>query len=141
MLNPEAWLITAVVAGISTVSPRKIPSRRTALVRPRRIEHGVTKETSWACPHRGQLEVEKIKEIATEKHCTPAQLALAWLLTQGRDVVPIPGTKRRDRLEENLRAIEISLSDNELRRIEEATPLGAAAEARYPEAIMHTINR
>jgi len=85
--------------------------------------------------------VEKVKEIAAEKHCTPAQLALTWLLAQGEDIVPIPGTKRRDRLEENLRAIEIELSDDDLRRVEEVAPLGAAAGARYPEAIMHTVNR
>ena len=85
--------------------------------------------------------VEKVKEIAAEKNCTPAQLALSWLLAQGEDIVPIPGTKRRERLAENLRAIEIELNDNDMRRIEEIAPLGAAAGARYPEAIMHTVNR
>ncbi len=85
--------------------------------------------------------VEKAKEIATEKNCTPAQLALAWLLAQGEDIVPIPGTKRRERLEENSQAVEIELSDDELRRIEEAAPLGAAVGAHYPEALMHTVNR
>jgi aryl-alcohol dehydrogenase-like predicted oxidoreductase len=85
--------------------------------------------------------MEKVKEIAAEKHCTPAQLALAWLLAQGEDIVPIPGTKRRDRLEENLQAIEIELSDDDVRRIEEVAPLGAATGTRYPEAIMHTVNR
>jgi aryl-alcohol dehydrogenase-like predicted oxidoreductase len=85
--------------------------------------------------------VEKVKEIASEKNCTPAQLALAWLLAQGEDIVPIPGTKRRERLEENLQAIEIKLSSDDLRRIDEAAPLGAASGARYPEAIMHTVNR
>jgi aryl-alcohol dehydrogenase-like predicted oxidoreductase len=85
--------------------------------------------------------VDKVKEIAKEKACTPAQLALAWLLAQGEDVIPIPGTKRRERLEENLQAVEIELSDDELRRIEEAAPLGVAAGTRYPEAMMHTVNR
>ncbi|MEC4814617.1 MAG: aldo/keto reductase [Scytonema sp. PMC 1069.18] len=85
--------------------------------------------------------VEKIKEIATEKNCTPAQLALAWLLAQGEDIVPIPGTKRRERLEENLQAIDIELSEDELRQIEEIAPIGAAAGTRYPEAIMDTVNR
>jgi aryl-alcohol dehydrogenase-like predicted oxidoreductase len=85
--------------------------------------------------------VEKVKEIAAEKNCTPAQLALAWLLAQGEDIVPIPGTKRRERLEENLQAIEIELSSDDLRQIDEAAPLGAAAGTRYPEAIMHTVNR
>jgi len=85
--------------------------------------------------------VEKVKEIAAEKNCTPAQLALAWLLAQGEDVVPIPGTKRRERLEENVRAVEINLSHEDLQRIAEIAPLGAAAGTRYPEAIMHTVNR
>ncbi|MBW4624912.1 MAG: aldo/keto reductase [Brasilonema octagenarum HA4186-MV1] len=85
--------------------------------------------------------VKKIKEIATEKKCTPAQLALAWLLAQGEDIVPIPGTKRRERLEENLQAINIELNDDDLRRIEEVAPMGAAAGTRYPDAFMHTVNR
>jgi aryl-alcohol dehydrogenase-like predicted oxidoreductase len=85
--------------------------------------------------------VEKVKEIAREKVCTPAQLALAWLLAQGEDVIPIPGTKRRERLEENLRAVEIELSSEDLRRIDEAVPRGATAGTRYPEAMMHTVNR
>jgi aryl-alcohol dehydrogenase-like predicted oxidoreductase len=83
----------------------------------------------------------KIGEIAEEKKCTPAQLALAWLLAQGRDIVPIPGTKRRDRLEENLRALEIQLSEDDLRRIAEAAPVGVATGTRYPEALMNTVNR
>lgn len=85
--------------------------------------------------------VESVKEIATEKNCTPAQLALAWLLAQGEDIVPIPGTKRRERLEENLQAVEVELSTSDLRRIEEVAPLGVAAGTRYPEAVMHTVNR
>ncbi|MGL5879535.1 MAG: aldo/keto reductase [Xenococcaceae cyanobacterium] len=84
--------------------------------------------------------VEQVKEIATEKNCTPGQLALAWLLAHGEDIVPIPGTKKRDRLEENAKAIEIELSDDDLRRIEEIVPLGIAAGTRYPEAMMHTVN-
>lgn len=84
--------------------------------------------------------VEKVKEIATQKNCTPAQLALAWLLAQGEDIVPIPGTKQRERLEENLQAIEVELSEDDLRRIEESAPLGVAAGTRYPEALMHTVN-
>jgi len=90
--------------------------------------------------HNLQL-VEKIREIAKEKDCTPAQLALAWLLAQGEDIIPIPGTKRRERLEENLRALEIELSRDNLRRIDEAAPPGFAAGTRYPEAAMHTVNR
>ncbi|HYA88811.1 MAG TPA: aldo/keto reductase [Nitrospirota bacterium] len=85
--------------------------------------------------------VEKIQVIAKEKKCTPAQLALAWLLAQGEDVIPIPGTKRRERLEENLRALEIELSKDDLRCIDEAAPQGCAAGTRYPEPVMHTVNR
>lgn len=85
--------------------------------------------------------VEKLAEIAKEKDCTTPQLALAWLLAQGEDIIPIPGTKRRERLEENLKAIDIELSKEDLQRINEAAPVGAAAGTRYPEAIMHTVNR
>ncbi|HEV2289022.1 MAG TPA: aldo/keto reductase [Candidatus Acidoferrales bacterium] len=80
--------------------------------------------------------VERIHEIAKEKHCQPSQLALAWVLAQGRDIVPIPGTKRRAYLEENLKAIEIELSASDLARIEEAAPRGAATGPRYmPDAL------
>jgi aryl-alcohol dehydrogenase-like predicted oxidoreductase len=77
--------------------------------------------------------VERVKEIASEKGVKPSQLALAWLLAQGDDIVPIPGTKRRKYLEENAAAAEISLSDHELERIDEAAPVGAAAGDRYPD--------
>lgn len=81
--------------------------------------------------------VERIHEIAKEKHCQASQLALAWVLAQGRDIVPIPGTKRRTYLEENLKAMEIELSANDLARIEEVAPRGAAVGARYmPEALV-----
>ncbi len=85
--------------------------------------------------------VAKIKEIANRKGCTPAQLALAWLLAQGEEIIPIPGTKRRERLEENLGALEVKLNDDDLRRIGEAAPIGVAAGTRYPRAAMHTVNR
>ncbi len=85
--------------------------------------------------------VAKIKEIANRKGCTPAQLALAWLLAQGEEIIPIPGTKRRERLEENLGALEIKLNDDDLRRLGEALPIGVAAGTRYPQAAMHTVNR
>ncbi|ACK70336.1 aldo/keto reductase [Gloeothece citriformis PCC 7424] len=91
--------------------------------------------------YRNLQLVEKIKEIATEKNCTPAQLALAWLLAQGEDIIPIPGTKNCQRLEENLGAIDIEMSQEDLQRIEEVAPLGVAAGTRYPEALMHTVNR
>ena len=85
--------------------------------------------------------VNKIKEIATEKDCTPAQLALAWLLAQGEEIIPIPGTKKRDRVTENAQAVEIELSSEDKERIESIMPLGAAAGTRYPEALMNTVNQ
>jgi len=84
--------------------------------------------------------VEKIKVIADEKKCTAAQLALAWLLAQGEDIIPIPGTRRREKLEENIRALDIELEKDDLRRIDEAAPAGSAAGTRYPEAAMQTVN-
>jgi aryl-alcohol dehydrogenase-like predicted oxidoreductase len=77
--------------------------------------------------------VARIKQIAADKGCTPGQLALAWVLAQGEDVVPIPGTKRRRYLEENVQATEIELTDEDLARIEEAAPAGAAAGDRYAD--------
>ncbi len=91
---------------------------------------------------RKNLElVERVREIATEKDVTPGQLALAWLLHQGTDIVPIPGTKRRKYLEENAAAADITLTDEDSRRIEEAMPKGAAAGERYAEAQMRAVNR
>jgi aryl-alcohol dehydrogenase-like predicted oxidoreductase len=83
--------------------------------------------------------VARIDEIAASKGCTPAQLALAWVLAQGDDLVPIPGTKRRKYLEENLGALDVTLSADDLRRIDEIAPRGVAAGPRYPEAMMATI--
>ncbi|NJL46188.1 MAG: aldo/keto reductase [Leptolyngbyaceae cyanobacterium SM2_5_2] len=85
--------------------------------------------------------VEKVKEIAVQKNCTPAQLALAWLLAKGEDIIPIPGTKRQARLVENVGAVELVLSADEMQQIESIVPIGSAAGTRYPEAIMHTVNR
>jgi len=85
--------------------------------------------------------VERVREIAARKNCTPAQLALAWVLAQGEDVVPIPGTKRRKYLEENARAVEIEISAEELREIEEIARPGVAAGERYPEAALKAVNR
>jgi aryl-alcohol dehydrogenase-like predicted oxidoreductase len=84
--------------------------------------------------------VEKIKSIAAEKKCTPSQLALAWVLAQGEDIVPIPGTKRRKYLEENVAALDVMLSPEDLKRIEEVAPKGAAAGLRYPAAMMSSIS-
>ncbi len=83
--------------------------------------------------------VDRVREIAREKSCSPGQLALAWVLAQGDDVVPIPGTKRRRWLEENVEATEISLDAEELSRIDEAAPRGAAAGDRYGD--MSSIGR
>ena len=85
--------------------------------------------------------VRKVEEIAGEKHCTPAQLALAWLLAQGEDIVPIPGTKRRSRLEENIGALGVTLTPAELRRLEAVAPKGGVAGDRYPAGMQHLVNR
>ena len=74
-----------------------------------------------------------MREIAAEKGVKPGQLALAWVLHRGEDIVPIPGTKRRSYLEENVAAAEIELSDEDLRRIDEAAPVGAAVGERYAD--------
>ncbi len=85
--------------------------------------------------------VDRVKAMAGEKGCTPAQLALAWVLAQGDDVVPIPGTKHRTRLEENAKAIDVRLSKDDLAKLDALVPKGAAAGARYPEAGMRSVNR
>ncbi|WP_430392257.1 aldo/keto reductase [Dyella sp. 20L07] len=84
--------------------------------------------------------VDKVSSIAADKGCTPAQLALAWVLAQGQDVVAIPGTKRRDRLDENLGAINVTLSADELKIIDAVFPPDAVAGTRYTEAGMHMVN-
>lgn len=85
--------------------------------------------------------VEQVKSIASEKGVTPGQLALAWLLAQGEDIVPIPGTKRRNYLEENVGAIEIQLTAEDLQRIDAVAPKGSAAGERYPTQQMSSLNR
>ena len=85
--------------------------------------------------------VTRVEEIAKAKGCTPAQLALAWVLAQGEDIVPIPGTKRRQYLEENLGALSVRLSAEDLARLDAACPPGAAAGPRYPEAMMQLVGR
>ncbi|MEA2358399.1 MAG: hypothetical protein QOI62_1659 [Solirubrobacteraceae bacterium] len=88
---------------------------------------------------RRNLElVRRVEEIAREKGVTPAQLALAWVLHQGEDIVPIPGTKRRRYLEENVAAVDVRLADDDLRRLDEAAPRGATAGDRYAD--MSTID-
>jgi len=85
--------------------------------------------------------VREIDTMAGEKGCTPAQLALAWVLAQGDDIVPIPGTKRRRYLEENVGALDVTLSREELERIDRIIPPGAAAGTRYPEQSMRAVGR
>ncbi len=84
--------------------------------------------------------VRKVEEIAREKRCTSAQLALTWLLARGNDIVPIPGTKQRARLEENAQAVGIALSKSELARIDAVAPTGVAAGARYAETGMRLLD-
>lgn len=85
--------------------------------------------------------VERVKEIAAQKGLTPGQLALSWLLAQGDDIVPIPGTKRRAYLEENVAAVDVTLTQAELERIEEVSPKGVAAGDRYSTSLMSSVNR
>jgi aryl-alcohol dehydrogenase-like predicted oxidoreductase len=85
--------------------------------------------------------VAHLEQVAQQKKCTPSQLALAWLLAQGKDVVPIPGTKRVQYLEENVGALDVTLTPEDLRRIDAIAPQGVAAGQRYPEGGMATVNR
>ncbi len=84
--------------------------------------------------------VRRVEEIAREKGCKPSQLALAWVLAQDKNIVPIPGTKHRKYLEENVAALDVKLTGEDLRRIEEVFPAGAAAGLRYPEHMMSIVN-
>jgi aryl-alcohol dehydrogenase-like predicted oxidoreductase len=85
--------------------------------------------------------VKRVEEIAREKHCTPAQLALAWVLAQGEDIVPIPGTKRRKYLQENIGALDVILTGEDLAHLEEALPKDAFAGPRYAEEMMKLVGR
>jgi aryl-alcohol dehydrogenase-like predicted oxidoreductase len=85
--------------------------------------------------------VKRVEQIAAEKGCTPSRLALAWVLAQGQDIVPIPGTKRRKYLEDNVGAVNVQLTPDDVRRIEEVFPSGAAAGDRYPEHMMQLVNQ
>ena len=91
---------------------------------------------------RQNLEiVERVRRVAVRTQCTPAQLALAWVLAQGEDIVPIPGSKRRERLEENAAAARITLTTDDLREIDALVPPGMAAGTRYAEGGMRTVNK
>jgi aryl-alcohol dehydrogenase-like predicted oxidoreductase len=83
--------------------------------------------------------VRGIEEIAQERHCTLGQLALAWLLAQGKDIVPIPGTKKKERLAENIGALSVELTADDLAQIADSIPVGAAAGLRYPESLMKSL--
>jgi aryl-alcohol dehydrogenase-like predicted oxidoreductase len=85
--------------------------------------------------------VERIREMAAEEGCTPAQLALAWVLAQGEDIVPIPGTKRRQYVRENVGALDVEITPEDLERLDEIAPKGVAAGARYAQAGMAAVNR
>jgi aryl-alcohol dehydrogenase-like predicted oxidoreductase len=91
---------------------------------------------------RRNLEILRwVESLAKRKKCTPAQLALAWLLAQGDDIVPIPGTKRRKYLEENIQAMEVELTTAELKEIDQHLPVGMTAGDRYPAEAMKAVNR
>ena len=84
--------------------------------------------------------VHRVEELATQKGCKTSQLALAWVLAQGEDIVPIPGTKHRNYLEENVSALEVKLTAEDLQKIDEVAPRGTAAGLRYPASMMHMVN-
>ena len=85
--------------------------------------------------------VKKIEALAKAKGCTASQLALAWVLAQGEDIVPIPGTKQIKYLEDNLAAIHVRLTPKELKQIDEILPAGSAAGSRYPDRALQAVNR
>jgi len=90
--------------------------------------------------HKNLDLVHRVEQIAREKGCKPSQLALAWVLAQDKNIVPIPGTKRRKYLEENVATLDVRLTAEDLQRIDEIFPTGAAAGLRYPEHMMSTVN-
>jgi aryl-alcohol dehydrogenase-like predicted oxidoreductase len=83
--------------------------------------------------------LKPLDDMARKKECTPGQLALAWLLARGQDIVPIPGTKRKDRLEENAGAAGVQLTPDEVAALQDAIPVGAAAGERYPVPAMKSV--
>jgi aryl-alcohol dehydrogenase-like predicted oxidoreductase len=85
--------------------------------------------------------VDQVNALARDKHCTPSQLALAWLLAHGKDIVPIPGTSSIARLEENAGAVKVRLSQSDLAAIERIAPKGAASGERYAPSMMEMLNR
>ena len=103
----------------------------------RRREHPRFQEANFG--HNVEL-VHAVEAIAHEKRCTPSQLVLAWLLAQGHDIIPIPGTKRKSRVDENLGALDVQLGASDVQRIAKAVPVGAAAGLRYPAGQMKTVH-
>lgn len=89
---------------------------------------------------RNKSLLEPLKKLAIEKHCTPAQIALSWVLAQGDDVIPIPGTRQRSHLEENVRAIDVRLQEKDLLRLNKVFKPGAAFGERYPKAWLSRVN-
>ena len=85
--------------------------------------------------------VKRVEKIAGQKGCSPSQLALAWVMAQGEDIVPIPGTKRRKYLDENIASLNVALTKDDLDRINETMPVGAASGTRYAESAMPSVNR
>lgn len=85
--------------------------------------------------------LDALAAVAAEKGVTVAQLAIAWVLAQGQDIIPLVGARRRDRLAEALGALDVHLSADELARIDQSVPAGAVAGDRYPPEAMHTVNR
>jgi aryl-alcohol dehydrogenase-like predicted oxidoreductase len=102
----------------------------------RRVDHPRFQGENFA---KNQKLVAQVEAIAKEKGCTPAQLALAWLLAQGKDIIPIPGTKRKERIAENVGALSVKLTSDDIARIGGAIPAGAAAGLRYPEGAMKRV--
>jgi aryl-alcohol dehydrogenase-like predicted oxidoreductase len=119
--------LTGAIKSVESLAPDDV--RRT---HPRFQEENLTKNVEF---------VQRIETIAREKQCTPAQLALSWLLSKGNDIVPIPGTKRRKHLEENLGALAVQLSAHDHALIDKVAPPGIAAGMRYPERAMNAVNR
>jgi aryl-alcohol dehydrogenase-like predicted oxidoreductase len=90
---------------------------------------------------RNKMLVDRVGEIAAKKNCQPAQLALAWVLAQGDDIIPIPGTKQRKYLEQNAASVDIELTPEEIAMLNEIASPQAVAGARYPELAMKNVNR
>jgi aryl-alcohol dehydrogenase-like predicted oxidoreductase len=114
----------------STKTAADIPADDRRRDHPRFLEENLQKNLDLVKP---------LLDMAQQKGCTPGQLALAWLLARGRDIVPIPGTKRKGRLEENAAAADVSLTPAEVAELQDSVPAGAAAGLRYPAGMMKAV--